>query len=147
MSLQEYQFERCWKTFIDLKEDGLHYSHYQLAEYTDIKDPLIWREFLLDPRTADYISSEMNLIRGAAINYMVQNAPDSNSVGQSQLINALQKIDEQSVKKEGPVFIYSYVPLDDNQMNAENVRHLETPGFKKLDNNTYILESEDDNEH
>ena len=142
MSLQEYQFERCWKVFIGLKEDGLHYSHYQLAEYTDIKDPLIWREFLLDPRTADYISSEMNLIRSAAINYMVQNAPDSNSVGQSQLINALQKIDEQSTKKDGPVFIYSYVPLNNDQIGAENIRQLSSPGVKKIGENTYVLENE-----
>lgn len=145
----ESQYQKCWKVFLDLQEDGLHMNHYQLAENTEISDALLWREFLLDPRTADYISSEMSIIRSAAINEMVQKAPGSRSVGQSQLINALQKIDEQAAHKEGPVFIYTYVPLSTEQQEAPNARIMKDPGIKKIADGVFQMpeyKEEDDDE-
>ena len=63
----------------------------------------------------------MNLIRNASINEIIHKAPNSKSVGQAQLINALVKIDEAAANKTGPVFIYSYVPLNEEQKYAPNV--------------------------
>lgn len=122
------QYKQCWKEFTALGEEGLYLSHYQLAAITTIEDILIWKEFLMDPRTVDYITSEMNIIRSAAINAMVSKAPNSNSVGQSQLINALQKLDEKAVKKDGPAFIYCYVPLNKEQKQAPNIISFENLG-------------------
>lgn len=140
MILTKAQYDECWKIFISLKEDGLFLSHYQLAEHTRISDAFVWKEFLMDPRTVDYITSEMNIIRSAAINEMVSKAPNSNSVGQSQLINALQKLDEKSSHKEGPVFIYCYVPLNTEQKQAPNVRTVDTECIEQTDNNTWVME-------
>ena len=142
MSLTELQYEECKQAFTDLKEEAFNLNHYQLAEITDIKNPLQWREFLLDARTVDYISSEMSLIRNAAINYMVQNAPGSNSVGQSQLINALQKIDETSTEKKGPAFIYCFVPLNEAQKMAPNVREIKPEG-EKIKEGEFVLTIDD----
>jgi hypothetical protein len=119
--LTEYQFNECRKQFSTLGERALYLNHYQLAAETHIKDAIIWKAFLTDPRIADYISSEMNLIRNASINEIIHKAPNSKSVGQAQLINALVKIDEMAVNKNGPVFIYSYVPLSEEQKFAPNV--------------------------
>lgn len=140
MILTKGQYEECWKIFLSLKEDGLFLSHYQLAECTKIQDAFIWKEFLMDPKTVDYVTSEMNIIRTAAINKMVSKAPNSNSVGQSQLINALQKLDEKAAHKEGPVFIYSYVPLNREQKQAPNVRTVDTDGIEQTDNGEWIME-------
>ena len=140
MILTKGQYEECWKIFTSLKEDGLYLSHYQLAEHTRINDAFVWKEFLMDPRTVDYITSEMNIIRSAAINEMVSRAPNSNSVGQSQLINALQKLDEKASHKEGPVFIYSYVPLNTEQKQAPNVRIVDTDGIEQTDDGTWVME-------
>ena len=63
----------------------------------------------------------MNLIRTAAINEIIHKAPNSKSVGQAQLINSLIKIDEAVSNKTGPVFIYTYVPLNEEQKFAPNV--------------------------
>ena len=128
MKLTSDQYKQCWKAFTALGEEGLYLSHYQLAAVTEIDDILAWKEFLMDPRTVDYVTSEMNIIRTAAINAMVSKAPNSNSVGQSQLINALQKLDEKAVKKEGPAFIFCYVPLNKEQKQAPNVISFETLG-------------------
>ena len=119
--LTKAQFEQCKKDFIQLGESALYLNHYQLAAQTHIKDPILWKLFLTDPRIADYISSEMNLIRTASINEIIHKAPNSKSVGQAQLINALVKIDETAANKNGPVFIYSYVPLNEEQKYAPNV--------------------------
>ena len=124
MILTNKEYEECYQEFIALGEEALSLNHYQLSEITNIADPLRWRAFLQDPRIIDYISTEMSIIRNAAINQMVQEAPTSRSVGQSQLINALQKIEENSIKKEGPVFIYCYVPLNEEQKHAPNVREI-----------------------
>lgn len=119
--LTEFQFNECKKQFTTLGERALYLNHYQLAVETHIKDAIVWKLFLTDPRIADYISSEMNLIRNASINEIIHKAPNSKSVGQAQLINALVKIDEAAANKTGPVFIYSYVPLNEEQKYAPNV--------------------------
>lgn len=124
--LTEFQFEECKRQFTELGERALYLNHYQLAAETHIRDAIIWKTFLTDPRIADYISSEMNLIRNASINEIIHKAPNSKSVGQAQLINALVKIDEMAVNKNGPVFIYSYVPLNAEQKFAPNVALVET---------------------
>lgn len=138
--LTELQYKNCKEAFVKLKEEAFNLNHYQLAEMTEINDPLLWREFLMDSRTIEYVSSEMMLIRNAAINYMVQKAPNSNSVGQSQLINALQKIEETASKKEGPAFIYCFVPLNEAQNNAPNVREYHLDDVKKENDDTFTLE-------
>ena len=119
--LTKAQYEACKKQFTELGENALYLNHYQLAAETHIKDPILWKMFLTDPRIADYISSEMNLIRTASINEIIHKAPNSKSVGQAQLINALTKIDEMASNKNGPVFIYTYVPLNAEQEFAPNV--------------------------
>ena len=119
--LTKAQFEECKREFVELGESALYLNHYQLAAQTHIADPIVWKIFLTDPQIADYISSEMNLIRTASINEIVHKAPNSKSVGQAQLINALTKIDEMASNKTGPVFIYSYVPLNAEQAYAPNV--------------------------
>ena len=119
--LTNAQFADCEREFKQLGENALYLNHYQLAAETNIKDPIRWKVFLTDPRIADYISSEMNLIRTASINKITHEAPNSKSVGQAQLINALVKIDETASDKSGPVFIYSYVPLNDEQAFAPNI--------------------------
>lgn len=142
MKLTERQYKECWEIFLSLEEEALHLSHYQLAQMTDITDALQWRAFLIDPRTADYIAQEMSIIRSAAINEMVQKAPNSRSVGQSQLINALQKLDEQAAHKEGPVFIYCYVPLNEEQKEAPNVRICDDHGIEKIGDGVYVIEED-----
>lgn len=119
--LTKANFERCKKEFLALGESALTMNHYQLAVETAIDDPITWKMFLLDPRIADYISSEMNIIRSAGINEIIKQAPNSRSVGQAQLINALVKIDEATANKDGPVFIYTYVPLNPEQKFAPNI--------------------------
>ena len=140
MKLTKAQFDECWEVFTGLGEEGLYMNHYQLSQATTIHDAIQWKLFLTDPQVVDYISTEMNIIRTAAINDMVHKAPDSNSVGQSQLINALGKLDEKATKKEGPVFIYSYVPLNEEQKYAPNVRTVNAEGVEQNEDGSWTID-------
>lgn len=140
MQLTKDDYNKCWNVFVELGADGLYMNHYQLAQETPISDVLKWKAFLMDPRTVDYCSTEMNVIRTATINYMVSKAGDSNSVGQSQLINALQKLDEKATHKEGPAFIYMYVPLNNEQKQAPNIRKVNEAGIELEEDGTWTME-------
>jgi hypothetical protein len=133
-------YEELWEIFISLGKAGLSCSHYDLAAKTKVKNCIEWKDFLINPKTADYIRTEMDIIRGAAINQMIQTSPDSRSVGQSQLLNALQKITDDSGKKEGPTFIYCHVPLNDQQKAAPNIRECNASGIILEDNGVYVID-------
>ena len=119
--LTDAQYKKCLDQFIKLEEYAISMNHYQLARETHINDARIWKAFLIDPRTVEYIQSESDLIRKAAITDIIRKAPGSKSVGQAQLINSLLKVEEQSVNKDGPVFVYCYVPLNNEQKFSPNV--------------------------
>lgn len=119
--LTKEQYEECQKQFLELGEAAFEMSHYRLAMETYIPDAQVWKAFLMDPRTVDFVNSEMNIIRNAAINEIVKQSPNSKSVGQAQLVNSLMKLSEQATTKSGPTFIYCYVPLNDEQIHAPNV--------------------------
>lgn len=122
------QYNECKKQFLELGELAFQMSHYRLAMETYIPDAQVWKAFLMDPRTVDFVNSEMNIIRNAAINEIVKQSPNSKSVGQAQLVNSLMKLSEQATTKDGPTFIYCYVPLNEEQMNAPNVQIVDENG-------------------
>lgn len=142
--LDEQTYRKLNKLFVELGEEALTMNHYELASLTIGTSANDWKMYLMDPRTVDHISTEMNIIRGAAMNNIVRNASDSHSVGQSQLLNALQKIEEGKTNKEGPVFIYCYVPLNDEQKKAPNVRKFDDTRISLSDDGEWIMEVDDE---
>ena len=120
-----------FKIFIDLGIDGLAMNHYELAQHTKIKDPLLWRTFLMEPKIKEHIATETALVRNAELNKITQDIGTSHSVGQAQIISSLSKLSEKEHVKQGPVFIYTYVPLSETQAQAPNVRKLNYDPFEK----------------
>lgn len=129
--MNEELFKQMWDYFKILGAEALAMSHYDLAEATPIDDPLMWKEFLLEPKVADWIRTEIGLIQEAELKKMIKGASKTRSVGQAQLINSFAKLSETRVTKEGPIFIYTYVPLSPEQEQAPNVVKLDKDIFKK----------------
>lgn len=128
--LTQNEKKTLWKIFKEQGAEGLSMSHYDLAECTEATDPNKWKEFLLEQDVRNYIQTEMELVRAAEINKMITNVSDNNrSVGQAQLMSALDRLKQNSNTKEGPVFIYTYVPLSAEQEQAENVEKLDEDPF------------------
>jgi hypothetical protein len=133
----ETELTTLWGKFKSLNQEALYASHYDLFEKTVYADPETWKEFLLLPEVVEYIRIEMEIIRKAAMNELVANAGDSNSVGKAQLLNAITKQEEDSSVKDGPIFIYTYVPLNKEQEKAPNVVKEKTDIFKKAPENPF----------
>lgn len=137
MNLTQEQVNEMWRLFRGLKQKALYSSHYDLAEQTKYLTAAEWKEFLLLPEVVEHIRIEMEIVRKAAMNELFANAGDSNSVGKAQLMNAIAKYDEDNSVKDGPVFIYTYVPLNTEQAKAPNTIIEKTDIFKKPDESPF----------
>lgn len=116
------QFEQLKNLYHSLGAEALTLNHYELATKTGFADPATWKEFLMEPEIKQYVSTETAIIRNAELNKITTELKGSRSVGQAQLISALTKLGDQAASVDGPVYIYSYVPLSDDQRAAPNVR-------------------------
>lgn len=128
--MRKYPYNELLKKYKSLGLAGLSANHYELAELTDINDPVQWKNFLLTPETEEWIKSELKLLQTAELNKLLHNINDSNSVGKAQIITALTKLlDDKKTKKEGPAYIYTYIPLNPQQQHADNVVQLDHDPF------------------
>ena len=101
-------------------QNALYMSHYELAEQTGMS-PISWKKFLLDPRVADFISEEMDLLKRAKVSTMLSTVDTNKNTGQAQLLNTLLNQTKNTNRKEGPVFIYTHIPLNSQEEHAPNV--------------------------
>lgn len=120
-----------WKYYKGLGADALKANHYLLATLTPINDPAIWKEFLMESDVSDYINQETAILQQAEFRSILLNSARDNSAGRAQLINAMMSVNQKQNKKEGPIVIYSYIPLNEQQMKASNIEINKTDPFKK----------------
>lgn len=125
--------ESLWEKFEALGQKALTMSHYDLAEEVEGTTKDEWRDFLNEADVAEYIKNEMRIISDSIQKRMITDiiTGGDKSVGRAQIINTLDKINDGVAKKDGPIFIYSYVPLDAQQEQAENTIKLNKDIFKR----------------
>lgn len=131
---KEQDMALCQKMFNDLgTKEALFLSHYELAEKTKLS-PELWKKFITHPKVSDWLTIELDLFKQHELRKMIKNANSNDrSVGAAQMINALSKLDTGADTKEGPVYIYTYVPLNDEEQNAPNVVKLDRDIFRRDD--------------
>ena len=129
--LKPAQKEQLWRIYKSLGADALKASHYTLAASTEITDPAIWKEFLMETDVNDYINQETAILQSAEFRNILLNTTRENSVGRAQLINAMMSVSNRQNKKEGPIVIYSYIPLNEQQLKASNIEINKTDPFKQ----------------
>ena len=149
--LNKTQKEKLWEIFKELGEEAIGSNQYELAELclnldSNLIDPKYlaseyWSAFLKEPDVIKYRSSEMQILKESALIKMVANSSDSRSVAQSQLINALQKIESDTDNDKGPAFIYCYVPLTSAQKHAPTATELDAQ-LRKLQTTTELTKEE-----
>lgn len=118
---KEKLFCELQEAFNNIGPEALQMTHYELAERSG-DSPISWKKFLLDPRVGAYISEELDMLKKYQVSKLLNEASTSKSTGQAQLLNTLLNQTKVSGKKEGPVFIYTKIPLNDQELGAENVR-------------------------
>jgi len=123
--------KEMWKAFKALGKEALTMNHYDLAEATPVSDTETWKQWLRLPAVSKYIAEEFSAIQDSELRKLIMNISDSSSVGKAQLINSLSKLLDKSegVDRSGPTYIYTYVPLAEEEKNADNVEELENDPF------------------
>lgn len=131
------QREQCWEIIRSEAPASISWSHYDLAVETPINDIEIWKTFLLDPEVQEWVSEERALLHEYELAKLTQDVSRSRSMGQAQLINSMEKLSAQNRNKAatGPIFVYTYIPLNEAQKAAPNVAMLQEDVF--LDKPTY----------
>lgn len=121
------------EAFLALGKRGLTMNHYDLSEATEVNDPAKWKQFLQNEYVSKYITEEFTAIQDSELRKLIMNISDSSSVGKAQIINSLQKVlnEHAGEKKSGPAFIYTYVPLTEEEKHADNVEVLDNDPFLK----------------
>lgn len=103
-----------------LGQEALFMNHYELAERTG-ESPILWKQFITNPKVSTFIAEELELLKKSKVAVMLKDIDENKSTGQAQLLNTLLNQTKGSEVKEGPVFIYTHVPLNDNERHAGNV--------------------------
>lgn len=119
--MDSLQKAEMWELFKALEAKAIQMNHYDLARVTTQKDVQLWKQFLTDPEVTAYIDQEAQILTQSELRKLASDVSDSRSVGQAQLINAMSKLTDTKTTKEGPIFIYTYVPLSSSQEKAANV--------------------------
>lgn len=112
-------------------EKALSLSHIDLCKETKFSDPLAWRRFVTDPRVVDFINEEMTLIRQAKYRQMTVNIEDvARSTGASQIMRELRDAGQKDDTAKGPIFVYCYIPLNEEELGADNIEIIKEDPFK-----------------
>lgn len=121
--------------FSEREPKSFYYTHYELAKLDGAPshNPQDWKNFLTNPEVADYITQELRLLQQAEMRKMLQDiSKNAKSVGTAQNLTALMKVmGADGGDKEGPAIIYTYVPLTEQELNAPNVRVLDSDPFRR----------------
>lgn len=124
MDIEFKDNEELYKELEDLfngiGSEALFLTHYELAERT-ATSPIDWKNFLMDPRVNAFIAEEMEMLKRSKVAIMLNQVDTNKNTGQSQLLNTLLNQTKVQETKEGPVFIYTQVPLNAEEQHAENV--------------------------
>jgi len=123
--------QELWGIFKNFGQAVLGYNHYDLASMTSEKDTEVWKQFLNELDVKEWIESELQIMQSTELTKLLADIGSSNSVGKAQLIGALSKLNEKSDSKEGPIIIYTYVPLNAQEEHAPNVQFLDEDIFMK----------------
>lgn len=119
----ETEFIELQELFNSIGQRALFMSHYELAEASD-ESPIKWKKFLMDPRVSAFIAEEMDMLKRSKVAVMLKDVDTNKNTGQAQLLNTLLNQTKGVERKEGPVFIYTQVPLNDQERHADNVREM-----------------------
>jgi len=109
--------------------EAIFLDHHDLSQITSYTQEQ-WKKFHKHPLVADFIQEELVIYRDKQIKSILRDAKDSErSVGVAQMINSLSKLDLTQMSNNNKVFVYMYVPLDQEEEQAENIRQAPSDVF------------------
>jgi hypothetical protein len=131
-------FKQCWDILRNNAPATLSMNHYELAQRTPVNNPQIWKEFLMIEDISEWLKEEREIMQNTELAKLTANISSSKSVGQAQLISALDRLQNNRADNaaSGPAFVYCYIPLNAEQKQAPNVQILQEDIFYVEPHNT-----------
>ena len=131
---QDLKFRDMEKVFIEQYEknkNAIAMDHYEIWNAVgQLFLPADWKEFRMDIRVDSWYETEMRLaIKAGAIKTLQRIAKEGNkSTADVQALNQfLAQIDKTKNEAIGDkIFVYGFIPLNESEANAPNVRIIET---------------------
>lgn len=106
-------------------EEAIFMNHYTLAQQTGVAADK-WKRFLMHPQVSIWMEQEIQLYKEYQLKQMIRDATaNDRSVGAAQMINSLSKALQEGTQKEGPVIIYTHVPLTEAQRQGTAIQTIE----------------------
>ena len=124
--ITEKELDECWTALKSFAPKSISWNHYDFAIETEITNVELWKAFLFNADVREWLDEERMLLQDTELAKLTQNVSGSKSVGQAQLISAMNRLNEGNKEDTatGPAFIYCYVPLSIDQQHAPNVQML-----------------------
>ena len=131
MSLTQDQINLCWAQIKAFAPASVSWNHYDLAAKTNVPDVELWKKFQQRRDVCDWLEEERALLQQSEFAKLSTNVANSRSTGQAQLLTAMERINalNKTDINNGPTFIYTYVPLNTEQVQATNVIELKEDIF------------------
>jgi hypothetical protein len=130
---EELEINEAVKEFNKLCECGeypklLRYTHYELAQHSDLPDTKIWKRFLLHPKIKEWYQNERQIQLNSRIQQLMDEAGTSKSTAAAQTLNTLlqqQKLMEESSQNK-TIIVYNFIPLTEAEKGNPNINVLQT---------------------
>ena len=124
--ITEKELDECWTALKSFAPKSISWNHYDFAIETEITNVELWKAFLFNADVREWLDEERMLLQDTELAKLTQNVSGSRSVGQAQLISAMNRLNDANKDEAatGPAFIYCYVPLTIDQQHAPNVQML-----------------------
>lgn len=130
---QTSEMEEMQDKFNMLEPESFYMSHYDLAKKTAYS-AADWKTFLTTPAVADYVTQELRILQQTEMRKLLKDvSSNARSVGTAQMLTALTKTLESTSRKDGPIFIYTYVPPNIKEVKSGNVRVTRRDPFRQGD--------------
>lgn len=127
-----YEMMDSWNKLQDAGINPMGLTHHELAKRTQYSGQE-WKEFITDPAVVDAMNEEFRMLQRAKLQTLVTSLEaDTKSTGVAQVITALNNNlnKEMEKKASGPAIIYTFVPLNEQEMMSPNVRILDHNPFE-----------------
>lgn len=126
--------EELWNAVVlfnqDFKKDPkftLEKNYYELWKEHNEIELLTWRNFYKDDRVREFYKQEFDLNLESKKHKLIAEMGANHSTATNQAVIALLKREEEETMKteNNTIIVYSFIPLNDQERNLENVRILE----------------------
>lgn len=113
-------------SFKEKPKETLAKTYYQLWELDKAIDLYTWRAFYTDARVQKFYEKEFTLSLNAKKQALLQQMGENKSVATNQALTSILKYleVEEVDPNDNKIFIYSFIPLNEQERNAKNVRIL-----------------------